>query len=34
MSDHLFQFAVSKHIELMIEHDLVKAELQNTVTHI
>jgi hypothetical protein len=34
MSDHLFQFAESKHIELMIEHDLIKSELQNTITYI
>jgi hypothetical protein len=33
MSGHLFQFALSKHIELIIESDLMKAELQNTITY-
>jgi hypothetical protein len=32
MNGHLFQFAVSKHIELMIERDLMKTELQNALT--
>jgi hypothetical protein len=34
MSGILFQFAMSKYIELMIERDLMKAELQNTITYI